>query len=363
MNLELFSDPQIVKKLAKAIQTEAAKLKKEIKIMHICGTHENSIIRFGLRDLLPANIRVIAGPGCPVCVTSSRDIDAVINLALKENVCITTFGDMLKVPGSKLSLHGAKSHGADIKMVYSIYDAIELSKNSNKPVVFFACGFETTAAGTAAAILDLKLPSNFFIYSVHKYTPDGVYALLKSGKIDMDGLILPGHASAISGLRTYERFAFEFHIPSVAAGFEAADILLAILLIVKQINSNQAKVENTYNRVINYEGNTKAQQIMDRVFSLGEAIWRGLGTIEHTGYILKDEFAYVDATKHFNFEYPNHYIEHKKGCRCRDVILGKAQPTDCPLYAKHCTPYNPVGPCMVSDEGTCKNFYDGGIGE
>jgi len=363
LNLDRFNNPEIVKRLALSIKQEASKLSKTVKIMHICGTHENSIVRFGLRDLLPENINLIAGPGCPVCVTSSKDIDAVIDLALKEDVKILTFGDMLKVPGSRLSFSKAKSMGADIQMIYSIFDAIEIAKETNKPCIFFACGFETTAAPTAAAIAELTLPNNFFIYSVHKYTPNGVYALLKSGKISMDGLILPGHASTISGLKPYERFTNEFSIPSVAAGFEAADVMLAVLMIIKQINNKEAKIENSYNRVVRYEGNKKALAFLNKVFYLTDTIWRGLGEIKESGYELKDEYERLDAKKQFSINYSNSYIEHQKGCRCSDVILGNITPIECPLFAKRCTPLNPIGPCMVSDEGTCKNWFDGGYGE
>ncbi|WP_051453577.1 hydrogenase formation protein HypD [Hippea sp. KM1] len=361
IKLDVYNDPEIVRKLSNFIKKEAAKLEKPIRIMHICGTHENSIVRFGLRDLLPKNITVIAGPGCPVCVTSSRDIDAIIELTLKEDIKLLTFGDMLKVPGSRLSFFRAKSMGADIEMIYSIFDGIEIAKKSSKPCIFFACGFETTAAPTAAALRDLDIPNNFYIYSVHKYTPNGVYALLKSGKISMDALILPGHASTISGLKTYERFAEGFGLPSVAAGFEAADILLAIALIVKQINNREAKVENAYNRVIEYEGNKKAQKAIDEVFYLTSSIWRGLGEIENSGYELKDEYKRFDAKEEFNITYTDDYIEHQKGCKCNEIILGNLTPKDCPLFGKRCTPYDPIGPCMVSDEGTCKNWYDGGL--
>ncbi len=361
VNLELFNNPNTVNKLSIAIKNESEKLNKPIKIMHICGTHENSIVRYGIRDLLPKSITVIAGPGCPVCVTSSKDIDAVINLSLKKNVKILTFGDMLKVPGTEMSFYKAKSLGADIKMVYSVFDAIELARSASKPCIFFACGFETTAAPTASALRDINIPDNFFIYSAHKYTPNGVYALLKSGKINMDGLILPGHASAISGLKVYERFVEDFNIPCASAGFESVDVLLSVLLIIKQINNKKPKIENGYKRVVNYEGNKNAQKALEDIFYLTNAVWRGLGNIDLTGYELRKEYARFDAKKQFDIVYSDNYIEHQKGCRCNEVILGNINPTQCPLYAKLCTPQNPVGPCMVSDEGTCKNWYDGGI--
>ncbi len=361
MNLQAYSDPNIVKKLSYAIEKESDKLKKPIRIMHICGTHENSIVRFGLRDLLPNNIDVVAGPGCPVCVTSSKDIDAIINLVLNNDIRLLTFGDMLKVPGTKMSFYKARSEGADVSLIYSIFDALEIAKRDKKPTVFFACGFETTAAPTAAALKELEIPYNFYIYSVHKYTPNGVYALLKSGKINMDGLILPGHAATISGLRVYEKFVDEFSIPSASAGFEAADVLLSILMIIKQINTNAPKIENGYKRVIEYDGNQKAQKAINDVFKLTSSIWRGLGEIEETGYELRNEYKKFDIKEHFDIKYTNDYIEHQKGCRCNEVILGSIKPTECPLFSRVCTPFDPIGPCMVSDEGTCKNWYDGGI--
>ncbi len=362
MKLETYKNKNIVQKLSRAIKTESDKLTVPIKIMHICGTHENSMVKFGIRDLLPNNIQVIAGPGCPVCVTSSRDIDAVIDLVLINDIELFTFGDMLKVPGTTMSFLKAKSFGADIQMVYSIFDAIQMARKTTKPCIFFACGFETTAAPTAAALCDLDIPGNFFIYSVHKYTPYGVYALLQSGKISMDALILPGHAATVSGLKVYERFVDEFGIPSVSAGFEVVDVLLAILMILKQKNTRTPKVENAYKRVIKYEGNKKAQKMLENVFDLKSSIWRGLGEIENTGYELKTTYEQFDAKKNFSINYTNDYIEHQKGCRCNEVILGNITPLECPLFDRVCNPSNPIGPCMVSDEGTCKNWYDGGLG-
>ncbi len=363
MKLDIYNDADIVKKLKHTIEIESNQLNKAVRIMHICGTHENSIVRYGIRDLLPDNIEVVAGPGCPVCVTSSRDIDAVIRLVKEIDIKLLTFGDMLKVPGSNMSFFKAKSNGADIQLVYSIFDAIEIAKQQDKECLFFACGFETTAAPTAAALRDLDIPDNFSIYSAHKYTPNGVYSLLKSGKINMDGLILPGHAATISGLKVYERFVDEFQIPSVSAGFEIVDVLLAILMIIKQINRSAAMVENSYKRVIEYDGNRTAQQALDDVFVLSNSIWRGLGEIQNSGYELKDNYKRFDAKLRFDVNYSNEYIEHQKGCRCSEVILGSITPLKCPLFSKVCTPFNPIGPCMVSDEGTCKNWYDGGICE
>ncbi len=361
MNLDIYNSPKLVKELSRAIRKEAEKQTKTIRIMHICGTHENSIVRFGIRDLLPENIEVIAGPGCPVCVTSSRDIDAVVKLVLNKDVKLLTFGDMIKVPGTKMSFAKAKSLGADIQMVYSIFDAIDMSKSQKKQCVFFACGFETTTAPTAAALKESDIPDNFSIYSVHKYTPNGVYALLSSGKISMDALILPGHAATISGLKVYEKFVDKFGIPCVSAGFEAVDVLLAILMITKQINAGKPEIENGYRRVIEYEGNRSAQKFIDDVFELKSTIWRGLGAIDETGYELKGKYKRFDAKQRFDIQYSSEYIENQKGCRCSEVILGSIKPIECPLFDRACNPANPIGPCMVSDEGTCKNWYDGGV--
>ncbi len=356
----VYYDPVLIKKIVSKIKKQADTLDREIDIMHVCGTHENSIVRFGLRDLLPESIKLRAGPGCPVCVTSTRDIDAIINFALKNDVTIMSFGDMLKVPGSEYSFHSALSLGLDIKMVYGVEDAIKEAEISKKEIIFFSVGFETTAAPIASILSEVFIPDNFSIYSVHKFTPNGVYELLKSGKINADGLLLPGHASVISGLKVYEKIADEFHLASVASGFEPLDILVSVYMILQQIIDKKSVVENEYKRTVAYEGNKKALRYMDKVFHLDDSIWRGLGNIANSGFFVNEQFKNIDASYKFDIVYPENYIEHKKGCRCADVILGNAEPKDCPLFAKICTPSNPIGPCMVSDEGTCKNVYDAG---
>ena len=361
MDLNKFKDKNLVLSLTEAIRKKSKNLGL-LRIMHVCGTHENSIMRYALRDLLPNNIKLIAGPGCPVCVTSARDIDAIINFGIKnKSKCIiATFGDMLRVKGSQYSLFSASKAGLlNVKMVYGLDELIELARNTKKEVIFFSVGFETTAAPVASVIKNYNLPENLSFFSVHKYTPNGVLELLKAGKINIDALLLPGHACVISGVSAYEKIADNFKLPCVAAGFEPADILSAVLMIINQIEHKTSKVENEYKRVLKYEGNKLGQKTLNDVFGLTDSIWRGLGIIRKSGFDFNVKYNFLNAKAKFNIQFSNKYIEEQKGCRCAEVILGVIEPTQCPLYAKGlCTPYNPIGPCMVSDEGTCRNWWE-----
>ena len=357
MNLSQFKDKSLVLSLAQAIQKKSNSFGL-LRIMHVCGTHENSIMRYALRDLLPNNIKLIAGPGCPVCVTSSRDIDAIINFGIKNECIIATFGDMLRVKGSQYSLFSASKVGLNVKMIYGIDELIELARNTKKEVIFLSVGFETTAAPIASVIKSYNLPENLSFFSVHKYTPNGVLELLKAGKINIDALILPGHASVISGLLPYEKVADNFKLPCVAAGFEPADILSAVLMIINQLECKTSKVENEYKRVLSYEGNKLGQKTLNDVFDLTDSTWRGLGVIRKSGFDFNAKHNFLNAKVKFNIQFSNKYTEGQKGCRCAEVILGVIEPTQCPLYAKVCNPYNPIGPCMVSDEGTCRNWWE-----
>jgi len=357
MNLDDFKNPLLVKELSKKIKQKANEI-KALRIMHVCGTHENSIVRYGLRELLPQNIKLLSGPGCPVCVTSSRDIDAIINFGIKNNCTIATFGDMLRVPATKYSLYSATQIGLNVKLVYSLEEAIQLAKHTQHEIIFFSVGFETTAAPIASIIENSNIPSNLSFFSVHKYTPNGVLALLKAGRLNIDALILPGHASIISGLKPYQQATTEFGLPAVAAGFEPVDILSAVLMIIEQKISNKIDIENEYSRLITYEGNLLAQKSLNNVFFLTDGIWRGLGNIENASFEFQSKYDYVNAKKKFSITFSNNYIESHAGCKCTNVILGEIEPTQCPLFKKICTPQNPVGPCMVSDEGTCRNWWE-----
>jgi hydrogenase expression/formation protein HypD len=357
VQLSKFKDKELVLSLADSIKQKAKKFDR-LRIMHVCGTHENSISRYALRDLLPDNIKLLAGPGCPVCVTSSKDIDAIINYGIKNDCTILTFGDMLRVKGSNYSLFSASKLGLGVKMVYGLDEAIYYAKQTKKDAIFFSVGFETTAAPIASIIKSINLPENLSFFSVHKYTPNGVLELLKAGKLNIDALILPGHASIVSGLAPYEKAASDFNLSCVAAGFEPADILSAILMIINQFENNTCKVENEYERLLSYEGNKLAQKALDDVFDIVPSIWRGLGTIENSGFEFKNAYNFLNAKVKFNIQFSEDYIEEQKGCRCAEVVLGSIEPPQCPMYDKICNPHNPVGPCMVSDEGTCRNWWE-----
>jgi hydrogenase expression/formation protein HypD len=357
VQLSKFKDKELVLSLADSIKQKAKKFDR-LRIMHVCGTHENSISRYALRDLLPDNIKLLAGPGCPVCVTSSKDIDAIINYGIKNDCTILTFGDMLRVKGSNYSLFSASKLGLSVKMVYGLDEAIYYTKQTKKDAIFFSVGFETTAAPIASIIKSINLPENLSFFSVHKYTPNGVLELLKAGKLNIDALILPGHASIVSGLAPYEKAASDFNLSCVAAGFEPADILSAILMIINQFENNICKVENEYERLLSYEGNRLAQNALNEVFDITDSIWRGLGIIKNSGFEFKTTYNHLNAKLKFNIPFSDSYIEEQKGCRCAEVVLGSIEPPQCPMYDKICNPHNPVGPCMVSDEGTCRNWWE-----
>lgn len=328
-------------------------LKKPIKICHVCGTHEWTIVHYGLRSLLPDNIELIAGPGCPVCITPALDIDQAAKLAL-EGKTVAVFGDVSRSVGVKYSLETVRSEGGSVKIVYSILDALKMAESDrNKEVVFFAVGFETTTPATALHILRTP-PKNFSILSSHRYVPPAVISLYSRGKLEMDGVIAPGHATTISGLKAYEPLAKEYGIPVVASGFEPVDVLMSVFMLVKQISEGRAEVLNQYSRSVTWEGNTRAMQTITRVFELTDAHWRGIGTIERTGFILKDEFKDYDARYKYSLKNLDYASEMHPGCKCAEIMLGRIKPMQCPLYMKVCKPDKPVGPCMVSIEGVCR---------
>ncbi|KXB04575.1 hydrogenase assembly protein HupF [candidate division MSBL1 archaeon SCGC-AAA261O19] len=322
-----------------------------VKVMHVCGTHEFTIVRHGLRSLLPENIELIAGPGCPVCVTPAREIDEAVKLAGQE-VLITTFGDMFHVPGSNASLEGVKTDGADVKIVYGVSDAVEIAReNPDREVVHVAIGFETTAPTTAAEILS-EPPKNFSILSCHRLIPPAMEFLLNSGESEIDGFLCPGHVSTIIGSKPYEPISKEFGVPQVVAGFEPLDVLLGVLMLLRQIRDARGEVENEYTRAVKLEGNKLAQEKMREVFKITSENWRGFPTIPDSALELRDEFQQYDARERFDIEIEETQ-EFAEGCRCGEVLRGLINPSDCPLFLKACTPDSPKGPCMVSFEGTC----------
>ena len=329
-----------------------------MKLMEVCGTHTVSIFRHGIRQLLPEQVSLVSGPGCPVCVTANRDVDWAIALAHQPDTILATFGDMLKVPGSFSSLAQARAEGCEVRIVYSTLYALAIARaNPQKKVVFFGIGFETTAPTVACSLLEAEQMglSNYFVYPVHKVMPPPMKALVDAEEIRIDGFLCPGHVSTITGSEPYQFLARDYGIPSVIAGFEPLDILQAIDMLLVMRAEGRAEVEIQYRRVVRPEGNPVAREQMYRVFQPADAEWRGLGLIPDSGLAIREEYARFDARRVLPID-PGPTREHA-GCRCGEVLRGVVQPPECPLYGRVCTPENPVGPCMVSSEGTCSTWF------
>jgi len=335
---------------------------RPLRIMEVCGTHTMAIFRHGIRSLLPETVELISGPGCPVCVTSAGDIDQIIELASVPGVILATFGDLLRVPGSSgKNLAETRAGGARVEIVYSPADALKIAQDTDRPVVFPAIGFETTIPVIAATVLEAqkKNITNFMLLVSHKVVPPALDALLSDPELAVDGLLCPGHVSAIIGADAYKPFAARYAIPCVIAGFEPLDILSAIYLITRQFHENRAQVENTYSRVVSDTGNIRAQEMISRVFEPCNAHWRGLGEIAGSGLTLRREFSAHDARTYFGLTPLS--VPEPKGCRCGEILTGKVKPPQCPLFNTRCTPTQPVGPCMVSSEGTCAAYSKYGM--
>jgi hydrogenase expression/formation protein HypD len=331
---------------------------RPIKLMEVCGTHTVAIFRHGIRDVIPKEISLLSGPGCPVCVTPIRDVDAAIAIARRDECILTTFGDMMRVPGSKQSLYHAQAEGAHITIVYSPMDALKIAHdNKDKNVVFFATGFETTSPSIAGTLFEAERTGvdNFSIYSAHKTVPTALKALLDFPDLKIDGFILPGHVTTIIGTQPYEFIASDYKIPSVVTGFEGGDILQAIMMLLDQIASKRAAVEIQYTRVVKKEGNPKAMSLINKYFEPCDANWRGIGVIPGSGLKLRESAHRWDATRVFKLEIPD--SQEPKGCLCGLVLRGVKIPTDCRLFGKGCTPEHPIGACMVSTEGSCAAYY------
>jgi hydrogenase expression/formation protein HypD len=327
-----------------------------ISIMEVCGTHTMAISRSGLRPLLSPQVDLVSGPGCPVCVSAAEDIARAIALAGLEGVVLTTFGDMMRVPGPQGTLSEAASRGAAVKVVYSPLEALRMAAdNAHIKVVFLGVGFETTAPAVAASLLQAKEKGieNFFVLSLHKLVPPALRALLEMKDFSIDAFLLPGHVSAVLGSQAYSFLSEEYGVPSVIAGFEAVDILRSIYLLMK-MKEEGAAVDIEYSRAVRPQGNRKAREIMERVFEPVDAEWRGLGVIPDSGLGMREEFHAYDAA---SWEVAMPDSSRDTGCRCGDILCGKIKPMQCPLFARSCTPEEPVGPCMVSTEGTCASYY------
>ncbi len=353
--LNKFRDPKLCQNLLSQIKEE---LEDEFRFMEVCGTHTVAIFQSGIRSLLPQGMVHLSGPGCPVCVTHDREIAAYLALCEKD-LLVATFGDLIKVPGpGGRSLKTAQAEGARIKVVYSALDALNIAlENPGQRVVFLGVGFETTAP-TVAAVIKMAGKQgikNFSVLSFHKLVPPALAALAADRQISVDGLLLPGHVSAIIGIKPYLFLAEEYGLPAVIAGFEPLDILQAILVMIRQKHESRARVENNYRRVVADQGNLRAMEVMDDVFERCDALWRGLGTIPGSGLAISSKYEEFDASKVYGQELP--LVEEIPGCKCGDVLKGLIQPDKCPLFDTRCTPARPVGPCMVSTEGSCAAYH------
>lgn len=355
IDFSAFKDPKLARGLIETIHRLAP---EHATLMEVCGTHTVAIARNGIRDLMPEGLRLASGPGCPVCVTCNRDIDTVIALARIPNVTITTFGDMTRVPGSTSSLLAEQAAGRSVEIVYSPLDALAFAKaHPEREVVFVGVGFETTTPLVAMAIKRAKAMglSNFTVFAAHKNMPGALELLVGDPTLELDALILPGHVSTIIGAEPYRFLAEKYGIPGVITGFEPVDVLQGIAMLVRQLHEGRAEIEIAYARGVMPEGNPVALAAIDEVFETCTATWRGLGDIPGSGYRIRDEFDDFDAVR--RFEPDVEPTRDPKGCRCGDVLRARIAPNECPLFRTVCTPENPVGPCMVSSEGSCAAYY------
>lgn len=355
IDFSAFKDPKLARGLIETIHRLAP---EHATLMEVCGTHTVAIARNGIRDLMPEGLRLASGPGCPVCVTCNRDIDTVIALARIPNVTITTFGDMTRVPGSTSSLLAEQAAGRSVEIVYSPLDALAFAKaHPEREVVFVGVGFETTTPLVAMAIKRAKAMglSNFTVFAAHKNMPGALELLVGDPMLELDALILPGHVSTIIGAEPYRFLAEKYGIPGVITGFEPVDVLQGIAMLVRQLHEGRAEIEIAYARGVMPEGNPVALAAIGEVFETCTATWRGLGDIPGSGYRIRDEFANFDAVR--RFEPDVEPTRDPKGCRCGDVLRARIAPNECPLFRTVCTPENPVGPCMVSSEGSCAAYY------
>ncbi|MEX2602975.1 MAG: hydrogenase formation protein HypD [Gracilimonas sp.] len=352
--IQEFRDKELVSRLLPYIRQYNG---PDVHFMEVCGGHTMAIQKFGIPALLPSNVHLVSGPGCPVCVTSQKYVDHAVALSRLEDVIITTYGDLIRVPGSTTSLEKEKSNGADIRMVYSTLEALSIARyNPGKKVIFLGIGFETTAPASAAALVKAKAESirNFSILSAHKVMPPAMAAIVDE-EVRIDGYLAPGHVSVITGSEIFSDICDKYHLPVVVSGFEPLDIIQSIYMLLKQIETQDIKVEIQYKRAVKQEGNLKARGFLDAVFTLRDDWWRGLGILPKSGLGISENYAEWDAEKLFTIEVEP-TIE-PKGCICGEVLKGIKRPKECKLYGTICTPANPVGTCMVSDEGACQASY------
>lgn len=354
--LKAFKDPRLARGLVESIRELVPE--RGATLMEVCGTHTVAIARNGIRTLMPEGVRLASGPGCPVCVTSNHDIDKIIALARVDGVTIATFGDMTRVPGSTSSLLAEQAAGRSVEIVYSPLDALKLAQdNPDRQIVFVGVGFETTTPLVAMAIKRAKAAglANFSVYGAHKNMPGALEVIINDPELKVDALILPGHVSTIIGVEPYRFLAEKYGVPGVITGFEPVDVLQGVAMIMRQLHEGRADIEIAYSRGVMAEGNPVALAAIGEVFETCASTWRGLGEIPGSGYRIREEYAAFDAMLRFAPEVEP-TVEHK-GCRCGDVLRGVIAPNECPLFRTVCSPENPVGPCMVSSEGSCAAYY------
>ena len=346
---ELFRDKELAREVTKKIHDIAPS--ELVKLCHVCGTHEWTLTHSGIRSLLPDTVKLIAGPGCPVCIVPAREIDEAVWLAEKD-VTIVTFGDMFRDPGSEKSLEDAKSNGADVRVVYSVLDALDLARSEpDREFVFFGIGFETTVPMNAVVLPES--PGNLSFLMSHRVIPPGMEFLVNLKELNVNGFIAPGHVSTIIGEKAYEKFPKEYDVPTVVAGFEPLDMLMSVYMLLRQLQLGEPKLENEYTRAVSYQGNLKAQKAIDDTFDIVDGGWRGIGVIPDSTLQLKEKYSEKDARVKYDIDVgPGRDIY--PGCSCHMVIIGKIDPDQCPLFMKACTPERPKGACMVSSEGTCR---------
>ncbi len=354
--INILRSKKFTNKLVHAIDKFIDEIDRTVKFMHVCGTHEHTISKYGLRALLPKKIEILSGPGCPVCICPAADIDKAVELGKRDDTIITTFGDMTRVPATNISLAELKAKGADVRIVYGPNDAIKIAKNNpNKEIIFFAIGFETTVP-LIGYELQSAPPSNFSVICALKLIPAALELLMSQSQLQIDGFISPGHVSTIIGLQPYEIFSQGYKIPNVISGFEPNDVMLSILILLKQVKEKKYDTINEYSRIVKPKGNILAQKIIEDVFESVSSPWRGIGRILDGGLDIKDKYKEFDAEKKFDIK-----IEKSQdippGCSCHLIMVGKLYPYECELFREECTPINPIGPCMVSQEGTCSIYY------
>jgi hydrogenase expression/formation protein HypD len=357
--IDEYRDTKLLKGLADKIRGYKS---VNASIMEFCGGHTVAILKYGIRQVLPEGVRMLSGPGCPVCVTDNSELDRAMEYAKMDGVILVSYGDMLRVPGSKASLSDLRAEGADIRFVYSPLDALTIAEqNVMKKVIFFAVGFETSTPAVAATILKAKTKGlrNFFVYSALKYTLPAAKAILKMGEVRLDGILGPGHVSTIIGYSAWEVLSSEYKIPIVISGFEPLDILISIDMLLNQISNGCAMVENEYRRSVTDKGNREALRLMAEVFEAADVNWRGLGILPESGFKIRKGYADYDAEVCFPVEIGQ--PSRNEGCRCDEVLRGLIEPIECPLFKGVCTPETPIGPCMVSSEGACAAYFHFGV--